>query len=370
MVATGKGFVYTPGRLHYVKSAVHPPLWTLTLALFDRLGMHSWLSHQVVAALRRDRDDHRDGLRRLAHRRNRAGILAALIVAVTPTFFFYEWELVSETLATLGAVDPVARLPVPRPAEPRCCDGRRVDVWSPCADTLRAGLAGGRAARAPCPARRGVPTRTRWVWLAAATAVAIGVAVPWAAYNTARFQEPVLLSTQFGPTLADANCDSTYSGRNLGLANAKCRFGASFRLGPTKDESTQDSGLRRIVFKYIRGHLGRLPVVITAREGRAFGVFRPSQQMRFETTRGTPENYIRIGFFVTWALEIMAIVGVVVMRRRRISLCPILAFIAVVAIGIAFTFGGTRYRAPAEVSIVLLAAGRHRRRAPRLTRAL
>ena len=51
MVATGKGFVYpTPGRLHYVKSAVHPPLWTLTLALFDRLGMHSWLSHQVVAA--------------------------------------------------------------------------------------------------------------------------------------------------------------------------------------------------------------------------------------------------------------------------------------------------------------------------------
>ena len=33
--------------------------------------------------------------------------------------------------------------------------------------------------------------------------------------------------------------------------------------------------------------------------------------MRFETARGTPENYIRIGFFVTLALEIMAIVGVV-----------------------------------------------------------
>ena len=78
--------------------------------------------------------------------------------------------------------------------------------------------------------------------------------------------------------------------------------------------------------------------------------------MRFETARGTPENYIRIGFFVTWALEIMAIVGVVVMRRRRIPLYPILAFIAVVAIGIAVTFGGTGYRAPAEVWIVLLAA--------------
>ena len=371
MVATGKGFVYpTPGRLHYVKSAVHPPLWTLTLAPFDRLGMHSWLSHQVVAAFVGTATIIATGYagRRIAG--NRVGILAALIVAVTPTFFFYEWELVSETLAMLGAA---LTLLLAYRFRDRPSLGAAMGVGLMCgllALTHSEQVLLVVVLLAPLVLlARGVPTRTRWVWLAAATAVAIGVAVPWAAYNTARFQEPVLLSTQFGPTLADANCDSTYSGRNLGLANAKCRFGASFRLGPTKDESTQDSGLRRIVFTYIRGHLGRLPVVIAAREGRAFGVFRPSQQMHYETARGTPENYIRIGFFVTWALEIMAIVGVVVMRRRRIPLYPILAFIAVVAIGIAVTFGGTRYRAPAEVSIVLLAAVGVDAALHRLTRA-
>jgi hypothetical protein len=58
-------------------------------------------------------------------------------------------------------------------------------------------------------------------------------------------------------------------------------------------------------------------------------------------------------------------------RRRRITILPLLAAPVIVTLAAAITFGVTRYRAPAEVSIVVAAAigvaaivERRRRRAP------
>jgi 4-amino-4-deoxy-L-arabinose transferase-like glycosyltransferase len=202
---------------------------------------------------------------------------------------------------------------------------------------------------------REIPRRTRWLWLAAATTAAIAVAAPWAAYNTGRFNHPVLVSTELGSTLATANCTKAYFGPRLGW-DGGCVFGAAFAVGRSDDESTNDIRLRHHAVDYIKDHFGRIPIVIAAREGRVFGVFRPGQQMRFDTFRGTPKGYIRVSFFVTWALELAAIAGIIVMRRRRIAVYPILAFIASVVIGVALTYGQTRFRAPAEVSIALLVA--------------
>ena len=358
MVATGKGFVYpSPGRVHFVKSAVHPPLWTLTLAMFDRLGMHSWLSQQVGAAFIGAATIIATGYagRRIAGRR--VGIIAAFIVAAAPTSFFYEWELLSETLVMLGAA---LTLLLAYRFHDQPSLGGAISVGLMCG--LLALTHSGQALLlvlllAPLVLlAHDVSMRVRWAWLAAGTAVAIGVAVPWAAYNTARFQEPVLLSTESGATLAGANCPSTYSGRLLGFGDATCRLAAAIRVGKTNDESILDTGLRRTSLDFIRHHLGQLPVVIAAREGRVFGLFRPGQQMRFDTGRGTPHRYVQIGFFVFWALEVLAVVGIVALRRRKIPLYPILAFVASVVIVVAVSLGVTRFRAAAEVSIALLAA--------------
>ena len=51
-----------------------------------------------------------------------------------------------------------------------------------------------------------------------------------------------------------------------------------------------------------------------------------------------------------------AIAGAIALRRRRMPLSPLLAVIGTVAITVAITFGSTRYRAPADVAIALLAA--------------
>ena len=51
-----------------------------------------------------------------------------------------------------------------------------------------------------------------------------------------------------------------------------------------------------------------------------------------------------------------AIGGAVVLRRRGGVLSPLLAVIATVALTVATTFGSSRYRAPADVTIALFAA--------------
>jgi hypothetical protein len=57
-----------------------------------------------------------------------------------------------------------------------------------------------------------------------------------------------------------------------------------------------------------------------------------------------------------WVLAAIAIGGAVVLRRGRVSLIPVLAPIAVVTLNAAAFYGLVRFRAPAEASIVVLAA--------------
>jgi hypothetical protein len=102
LVAAGHGFVLpTTAASHYVRTAAHPPMWTLTLALFAWLGVDSFFSEQIVAAGVAAATIVVIGYagRRIAG--PSVGLIAATIAAVAPTFFFYERELLSETLAIL-----------------------------------------------------------------------------------------------------------------------------------------------------------------------------------------------------------------------------------------------------------------------------
>jgi hypothetical protein len=52
----------------------------------------------------------------------------------------------------------------------------------------------------------------------------------------------------------------------------------------------------------------------------------------------------------------LAVYGIVVMRRRRSVLWPLLVPVVIVTIASAVTYGQTRFRVPAEPSLVVLAA--------------
>jgi hypothetical protein len=195
------------------------------------------------------------------------------------------------------------------------------------------------------------------VWLGAGVAVAIVVIAPWSLYSSARFRNPVFLSTELGSTMVQANCPATYSGALLGSANGQCQYASpNQRTGPHGDDTTRDSAMRREAIDFMKQHASQVPVVVLAREGRAWGLFRPLQQMHFETIRGTRLYVIAPGILAFWVLTIAAVPGAIILRRRRVPLFPLMAFLLTVAIGVAITYGSIRYRTPAQVPIVLLAA--------------
>jgi CHASE2 domain-containing sensor protein len=108
---------------------------------------------------------------------------------------------------------------------------------------------------------------------------------------------------------------------------------------------------------YLDDHLSRVPVVVAARIGRVWDVFRPAQNVHlnaFYERRGDAASWaVLVGYYLMLPF---AVGGLVVMRRRRVPIFPMLAIAASVTITVALSFGITRYRAPVDVVLPVLAA--------------
>jgi hypothetical protein len=82
--------------------AQNPPMWSVVLALFARLGVRSILSQQLVSCCIGAATIVMTGLAGREAFGRRVGLIAAAIVAVYPNTWIYERELMSEPLAMLG----------------------------------------------------------------------------------------------------------------------------------------------------------------------------------------------------------------------------------------------------------------------------
>jgi 4-amino-4-deoxy-L-arabinose transferase-like glycosyltransferase len=183
-----------------------------------------------------------------------------------------------------------------------------------------------------------------------ALGAALLVVAPWTVFNLTRFDEPVLISTNDGVGLAGSNCDVVYHGSDLGLWNAAC-------LPPVRgDQSVQSAEYRSQGIDYVRAHLGRFPTVVLARIGRTWSVFRPLDVLSLNALEGRPRWVSGLGLAFYYPLLALAIGGVVVLRRRHVRVWPLLVPAVVITLPALLTAGVSRYRVPAEVSIVVLAA--------------
>jgi hypothetical protein len=94
-----------------------------------------------------------------------------------------------------------------------------------------------------------------------------------------------------------------------------------------------------------------------AREGRAFGLFHPLEQIRLDSTVETrPYRWALVGLGMYYALVLLSVGGLVLLRRRRVPILPLLAVGLDVVVSVALTFGETRYRTTFELALVLAAA--------------
>jgi 4-amino-4-deoxy-L-arabinose transferase-like glycosyltransferase len=341
LIADGRGYV-APG--FDAVTALHPPLFPLLLSLPSLAGLDGWQAHRVANAVVGTGAIVVVGLlaRRVAG--ERAGLVAALLAALSPVLVSADAAVMSETL--LGLLTAAAGL-----AAYQLLDAPSV------ARAAALGVAIGLAALT-----RGeglllivvlalpVALRLRPRRLATLGVVALAVVVvvaPWTVRNAVTFERPVILSTNEGGLLAGANCGRTYRGRDIGSWEIRCVPGGDFADESVAADQARDKGL-----DYARDHAGRVPVVVAARLGRTFGVLQPIRQARHAEGRAFGLEVAGAIWF--WLLLPPGVYGLVLMRRRGVPLAPLLAGLWLTLAATVLGYGVPRFRLPADVALTVL----------------
>ena len=289
---------------------------------------------------------------------DRVGIVAAAIAAVSPNVWVNDGLVMSETLTMVLTVAVLLA----------------AAAWYD-APTVRRGLVLGALfglagltrvellllvplVLAPAVVRRAWTPHDRIRRVATSLGVCVLVLAPWVVFNLSRFDEPTFISTNDGLTLAGANCDDTYHGPGTGLwvgrEVARCYPDVPAGL----DQSEVSTRLRDAGLDYIRAHKSRAVVVAVARVGRTWSLYRPADMIEFNKGEGRESWVTRLGLYAYYPTVVAAIGGAVVLARRRklLLLWLVLVPALVVTIGSVATYGQTRFRAPAEPSLAVLAA--------------
>jgi len=186
--------------------------------------------------------------------------------------------------------------------------------------------------------------------IAVGTALLIG---PWVAYNFNRFDEPTFLSTNDGTAMLASNCDNVFWGPSTGLTYLD---GCIPKQAPPGDQSVVSRIYRERAIDYVSLRKKRAAVVVMARIGRDWGVFRPVDMLSWNEAEGRPSWITGLGLYFYYPLLALAIAGIVVLKRRRTRQWPLLIPPVIVTLGALLAYGQTRFRVPAEPTIVVLAA--------------
>jgi 4-amino-4-deoxy-L-arabinose transferase-like glycosyltransferase len=334
-----------------VPTAEHPPLFIVLLAGFVLFGADGILAQQLLLGIVGAATVVLIGLlgRRVAG--DLVGLLAALVAAVHPLLWLADGALMSESLygpfvvaALLAACAYVAKRSAARAALVGALIGFAALTRGE-ALLLVPLLALATLVRAP------LPGRARLAHLGALVAAFAVVLAPWSIRNALTFDAPVLISANADGVWAGANCEPTYYGTIVGSWDFPC-----YGRRPAGDEAEQSREYRRRGMRYMREHIERVPVVLAARAGRVWDLYRPDQNRVFAASEGRPLRSERLGVLLYWLLLPVAIAGAWVLRRRGHVLAILLAPAVMVTITALLSYGSTRFRFAAEPSIVVLAA--------------
>jgi len=357
LIANGHPFVnpFSASQGVYEPTAAHPPGFSIYLSIWSLLGLDSVSWHRVASGFISATVVLPIGLlmRRLAD--HRAAVWAMMLAAIYPPLFMNDGLILSESMYI--PIAAMALLSAYRFVEQP--DTRRVIE-------LSVVLSIGSLTRSEpfmmfflmlTPLVM-LDRRLVWKRRIGLTAIAAGVAIamlaPWVIRNLASFEQPTYLAAGPGYVLEIGNCDETYSGDYLGYWHLACDDGSAW---PAGDESTIGKAKFEHARSYISSHLSEQPKVISARVGRLFGLFKPIHTANSDVVfERRVKVFTRIGLFANYVVMAAAIAGAFVLHKRKFTLIPFISVVATAVITAAMSFGITRYRAGADVAMLMMAA--------------
>ena len=347
--------------------AIHPPLFTMWLAISSALGFKSFLAHKIMSCIAGALAVAAIGiLGREAGGRGRrgarVGLVAAVLAAIYPPLWSIDGQLWPEGLFTfMVALTALAAAKVWR---------KPTLGWAVATGVLLglAALTRGEAIImsvvlvAPALLLRDRQHRRNLTHLAAAAVACALVLAPWAIRNSLRFEEFVPLSTNSDEVLVYANTPYAYGtldgGRFLGFwyypwqDQLRARFGGE----PPGDASQRAKFWGDQGRAYARENSDRLPIVLAARLGRAWNLYAPFQNALFDRIDGKSQRVSVAGVWAWWAALALSVPGLLLLRRRGTTVVPFVGLALTVTISSLYAYGGNRFRTPLDVAVLVLAA--------------
>ncbi len=341
-----------------VPSAIHPPLMSTWLALASGGGARTYLAHKTMAALLGVAVVVVAALiaRRLAG--DRAGLVAAVLVAAYPNLWVIDGVLWPEGIYTVFV--GLAVLAAYRWWERPDLRGAALLGLAIALAALTRGEALFLYPLLVAPLavmRRGIGWGPRIKAVAVVGLVGLVLFAPWTIRNQRAFGTFVILSTNGDEVLYYANCPDSYGGEFIGYWSFNCQVRERELTGePEGNEAEKARYWRDKGEAYAREHKGQIPKVVAARVLRGVDLFRPGQNVRIQQVEGRPEWATRVGQWAWWAIAPIGVAGLVLLRRRGVLVWPLASLGLMVLVTTVYAYGTTRFRTPLELALLIAAA--------------
>ena len=362
-IASGKGYETLSGD----PTANHPPVFSLILAFFDFLGLHTIGEQRIAVSIVTGAGVLLLGLVGREVAGPTVGLVGAAIAAVNPNWFQSSGILMSESvyLIVIPGILLVALGCIRRPV-----------VWRfGCLGLLIAIAILIRSEAIDFTLLLGIPVvliasggwRRR---LQTGIVLVVGlllVLTPWLVRNAIQLGG-ASLSTNGGVTLAGSYCpaalnpnDSSYGSFDTACAIDEYIFLIKHTRPPDGAKAYTELTLNRAATSqaetFALDHLNDMPGLIVARELSVWGFGKQDFQLSLATAEGRIPSYERAGRIVYWVLLPFVILGMAVLFRLSWKRFVVVAApLVVVALNSAMFYGSTRMRTAAEPSLAVLAA--------------
>ncbi|CAN5674237.1 hypothetical protein BH10ACT1_BH10ACT1_14000 [soil metagenome] len=366
MLADGVGFGepiqwLTQGR--FVPSAIHPPLFTLWLTPASMLGARGFLTHKAMGAIAGLGVVVVAGLLARRFAGDRAGLIAAALVAIYPDLWIIDGTLWPEGLytATVGLTLLAAYRWRDRPSVARAA---LVGVGVGAALLTRGEallLLPFLCLPLAWSGRREAP---RWILHAVVMGVvALGLLAPWTVRNLLRFDRPVPISTNSEEVLYYANCPDTYEGQFIGYWSFNCqeqaraeRVGRGLPADPPGDEAERAAAWGALGREFAADHKRRLPYVAAARVSRVWDLRYAENSARAIALEGRPLEWSQRGLWLYRLLLLPGLAGLWLVHRRRREAWPLVAMLLMITATAVYAYGHIRFRTVGDLVLIVGAA--------------
>lgn len=356
-IADNKGFV-DPAKLYLhgvsTPTAFRPPLYPLFLAAVAKTGYDSSRAFQYAGCVVGVITIVLIGYLGRRVGGNAVGLCAAALAAVYPIFLAIDAAIMSETLyvpLAVGCVLAVYRA-MDRPTGWRWAFvGLLIG-----ASILTRGDGVVLLMVLVVPAALfGVPgTWRRRLVLAVIPVIVAGLVVaPWVIRNQQQLGVATVSTLQTGTALAGSNCADTYYGHNIGTWSLPCTERPD---RDTVSEVAYNDELQRDGLSYIRNHAGRLAIVMPVRVLRQWSLWAPIEAARIEAAESRNDSWQVLSWATYVPIALLAVYGLVLLRRRRQPLLPLVAMVITVTLTGALIYGQQRLRVSVEPVLLVAAA--------------